>query len=168
MRAHQGTAEPAAVFDLGWGTGLNGARWRSHTGELAGVDLSATMVARARERAIYDQPHQAELTQWLREAPGHRFDLVLACDTLIYFGDLRDPVRLAASQLSPHGVLAFTVERGTRAPFHLSDSGRFTHHPDHVRAAAEAAQLSLVELRESVLRSEYGKGVQGVIAVCRA
>src|ERR1700722_18272810 len=45
----------ASALDLGCGTGLMGAELRSHTDRLAGVDLSATMIAKARERGVYDR-----------------------------------------------------------------------------------------------------------------
>ena len=43
----------ASVLDLGCGTGLMGAELRSQTDRLTGVDLSAAMIAKARERGNY-------------------------------------------------------------------------------------------------------------------
>ena len=71
----------------------------------------------------------------------------------------------AARRLSANGTIAFTVERGDNAPFQLGDSGRFTHHPDHLRAVAAETGLSVVRIEETVLRSEYGDSVEGLIAV---
>ncbi len=152
------------VLDLGCGTGLNGELLRAHARRLIGIDLSPQMIERAQERAVYDELHQAEITAWL-EGCAARYDLIAACDTLIYFGDLRQVVLPAARRLSANGTIAFTVERGDNAPFQLGDSGRFTHHPDHLRAVAAETGLSVVGIEETVLRSEYGDPVEGLVAV---
>lgn len=164
MLAILGSRALGGVVDLGCGTGLSGALWRSRTQWLVGVDLSAAMIERARTRGIYDTLHCGEITEWLA---GEResFDAIIACDTLIYFGDLELVLTRAASRLAPGGILGFTTERGDVLPFTLTDSGRYSHHPDHVRAAAAAAGLTVRHLGEDVLRHEYGKPVVGVVAV---
>ena len=59
------------------------------------------------------------------------------------------------------------MERGERFPFQLTDTGRYAHHPDHVREAAAAAGLSVAHLSENFLRMEYGTPVAGLYAVLR-
>ena len=154
------------VLDLGCGTGLNGARWRARAGRLVGIDLSPEMIARAGTRGIYDSIETAEITRWLARQRSDQFDLIVACDTLIYFGDLAQVVTKAGARLRQTGVLAFTLERGTTHPFQLSDSGRFAHHPDYVAGVVTAAGLTLLELDETFVRREYGEPVVGLIAVC--
>ena len=156
------------MLDLGCGTGLCGELWRERAARLVGVDLSPDMIARARARGVYDQLETAEITRWLVRATSDRFDLVIACDTLIYFGDLTQVVAPAAGRLKPGGLLGFTVEKGDTHPFRLSDSGRFAHHRDHVSGVATAAGLALLNLSETVVRYEYGEPVTALIAVCRA
>ncbi len=130
---------------------------------MVGIDLSPEMLELARARNIYEQLEVAEITAWL-ERSADRFDLIAACDCLIYFGDLSPVVKAAANRLNPGGVFVFTMERGDRRPFHLSDSGRYTHHPEHVREAAEAAGLTVARLDEAFLRMEYGAEVMGLFA----
>ena len=153
------------ILDLGCGTGLSGQALRPRARRLIGVDLSPAMIERARERDVYDVLHVAEITAFLNSRDDERFDLIAACDALIYFGDLRQVVIAAAGRLAPDGVLAFTVERGDAYPFGLTDSGRFTHHRDHVIEAAAAAGLSAVRVDDAVLRYEYGDPVWGLVAV---
>ena len=155
------------VLDLGCGTGLSGELWRTRAERLVGVDLSPDMITRARTRGIYDRLETAEITRWLARETSDRFDLITACDTLIYFGDLAQVVEPAATRLEPGGLLGFTVERGDTHPFRLSDSGRFAHHRDHVSGVATAAGLTLLSLGETLVRYEYGEPVTGLIAVCR-
>jgi predicted TPR repeat methyltransferase len=154
------------VLDLGCGTGLNGSRWRDQAAHLTGLDLSEPMIVKARARDVYDRLDTAEITAWLDTA-SERFDVIVACDTLIYFGDLTQVVRPARSRLTAGGVLAFSLERGECDAYQLSDSGRFTHHPDYVSSVVSAAKLTLVSLDETVLRYEYGQPVVGLLAVCR-
>lgn len=58
----------ARCVDLGCGTGLMGPLLRPHTQQLAGVDLSAGMVQKARERGCYDELAVDELVQFLEGA----------------------------------------------------------------------------------------------------
>ena len=151
------------VLDLGCGSGLAGVSLKERASAMVGIDLSPEMLELARARNIYDQLEVAEITAWLERSTEH-FDLIAACDCLIYFGDLRPIVSGAAKRLKPGGVFVFTMERGERYPFHLSDSGRYTHHPEHVREAAAAAGLTVARLDEAFLRMEYGAEVMGLFA----
>ena len=155
------------VLDLGCGTGLNGVQWRPQARRLVGVDLSEPMVARARARRRYDTLETAEITAWLAREPTERFDVIVACDTLIYFGDLAQVVEPARRHLAPGGIVAFSVERGETDPFTLSDSGRFTHHPDHVARVVATAGLTLVSLDETCVRYEYGEPVTALLPPAR-
>lgn len=55
-------------IDLGCGTGLMGPLLRPHVGHLAGVDLSAGMVDKARQRGCYDELAVGELAHHLQQA----------------------------------------------------------------------------------------------------
>jgi predicted TPR repeat methyltransferase len=155
-----------AALDLGCGTGLAGVELRPLCKRLVGVDLSSHMVEIARERSLYDRLDVAEITAWLARCH-ERFDLIAASDTLIYFGDLRQVLEPAAALLEPGGLIAFSLEKGADEPYKLSDSGRYTHHPEHVRAAAAAAGLEVARIDEGFLRMEYGDEVTGLYAALR-
>ncbi|MCR9198961.1 MAG: PqqD family peptide modification chaperone [Planctomycetaceae bacterium] len=152
------------ILDLGCGTGLAGLAVHARAERLVGVDLSAEMVERAAERGIYDDLHTAEVTDWLQHTC-ETFDLIIACDTFIYFGDLSPVLRLAAERLSEDGVIAFSVERADSGQHQLTDNGRYVHHRTHVDAAARSAGLSVAYDREAFLRMEYGSPVDGLF-VC--
>jgi predicted TPR repeat methyltransferase len=156
------------VLDLGCGTGLAAAELRPHARRLVGVDLSQSMVEIARSRASYDALHVAEVTAFLAQPVHDAFHLITACDTLIYFGDLRQIVGPASRWLRPGGLIAFTVERSDSPPFQLTDSGRFAHHADHIKEVAAELALNIVSLDDVILRYEYGKAVSGLVAVLEA
>jgi predicted TPR repeat methyltransferase len=154
------------ILDLGCGSGLSGTVLKPWAARLLGVDLSPEMIELARKRGIYDRLEVAEITSWLSEAR-EPFDLIVSCDVIIYFGDLHRIVAAAAERLRPGGVFALSMERSEHAPFHLTDTGRYAHHPDHVRDAAAAAGLGVGYLDDAFLRMEYGVPVTGLFAALK-
>ena len=146
-----------SVLDLGCGTGLAGAMLKNRAARLVGIDLSAEMVSLARERSVYHELHVAEITEFLHDSV-ESFDLIMACDALIYFGDLSQVIAPAMERLNPGGIIAFSVEVASAPPWALTDSGRYVHHSDHVMEVA--AKLGLTATcREAFLRMEYGNEV---------
>lgn len=84
------TAAPRRRFpralDLGSGSGLAGAIFRSRVDELVGVDLSPAMIEEAKRTGLYDALQVGDVVDFLREqAPGVA-DLVLAADVFVYLG----------------------------------------------------------------------------------
>jgi predicted TPR repeat methyltransferase len=167
VSAAVGDRRPLAILDVGCGTGLVGLALHPLAHRLEGVDLSAPMLERARERGLYDALHQEEITRFLASAAHGRFDVIAACDSLIYFGDLRQVVASAASLLAPGGVLAFTVERAETPSFQITQSGRFAHHREYLVDVLGAAGLDVIGLTDGVLRLEYGEPVWGLVATAR-
>jgi len=153
----------ATAVDLGCGTGLLGPLLRPLARHLAGVDLSAPMLEKARARGVYDRLDTAELGAWLAGFEA-AWDLAAAADVLVYFGDLRPVLAVLARALCPGGRAAFTVERAA-AGVTIAAHGRFQHGADHVRAAAAAAGLEVPTLDAAVLRQEGGRPVEGLVAV---
>jgi predicted TPR repeat methyltransferase len=167
LNAELGTATDLQVLELGCGTGLAASLLRKRAKYLYGIDLSPQMVARAEATSLYDGIEVAEITEWLSRPNAGTFDLIAACDTLIYFGDLQQVVTPAARLLRPGACLAFTVERGETIPFQLTDSGRYAHSESHIRDVARLAGLRVAALTEGLLRYEYGKPVSGLVTVLR-
>lgn len=155
------------VLDAGCGTGLVGALLQPYARRQVGVDLSGKMLDKAREKAVYEQLHQAELEAWL-VADGERFDVVVCADTLIYFGSLEKVIEGLAGRLAPGGLLIFTVQaldavNGATPGWQLTASGRFSHGEAYVRRMVEAADLAVVSLRQRTLRTEAGRAVTGLL-----
>jgi predicted TPR repeat methyltransferase len=150
-----------AVLDLGCGTGIGGVEFKPLASRLIGVDISPEMIDLARARNLYDSLDVSEITEWL-EGCQERFDLVLACDCLIYFGDLRQVVLPVAKLLGPRGLFAFTLEKGDVYPHNLTYTGRYAHTARHVRDVAGEAGLNVARLEEAFLRHEIGVPVAGL------
>jgi predicted TPR repeat methyltransferase len=164
IRSVLGDRTGLAVLDLGCGSGLAGVSVKERAAKLVGVDLSPEMIELARARNIYDRLDVAEITEWL-DRGRTLFDLIVCCDCLIYFGDLEQIVSSAAKRLDRGSLFAMSMELGDRYPYHLTDTGRYTHHPDHVREVAAKAGLTVAGLNQSFLRMEYGEEVIGLFAL---
>jgi len=163
------TERRLVVLDAGCGTGLCGPLLRSSARQLVGVDLSAGMLAKARERQVYDELHGSELVAFMRAHP-REYDVVISADTLVYFGALEDVTNAAASALKPGGVLAFTVEAepvGSAEKFRLHQSGRYSHSSDYVREYLEAAGFAVLLIEGAVLRKEGGLDMLGHVVLAK-
>jgi len=151
-----------SVLDLGCGTGLCGPLLRPLARTLAGVDLSATMVERARARGVYDHVHEAEIVAHLA-ATAERHDAVVAADVLIYLGDLAPLFAGVARVLRPGGRFAFTVEAAEGPGIELRPSLRYAHGTPAVLATAALHGFALVSQAAVVLREEQRVPVDGAV-----
>lgn len=155
------------VLDAGCGTGLCGPILRPYARRLTGVDLSAGMLARARQRGVYDTLAEEELVAHLRRHP-RAFDLIAAADTLIYFGALEPLLEAAAGALRPGGRVVLTLEQledGSDAPHRLNPTGRYSHSEPYMRRSLGAAGLQVRLVLRGVLRNEGGNPVVGLIVL---
>jgi predicted TPR repeat methyltransferase len=158
--------EPGAleILDAGCGTGLAGPLLKPWARRLTGVDLSGAMLAKAAERQVYDHLHEGDLIAHFAETSG-RYDLIVAVDVLIYFGDFVPLLLAAASALRPGGSLVFSIENGQTFPYRLSANRRFEHHPEYIRQTAQASGLDVIEAERATLRYESGSPVKSEIFV---
>lgn len=154
------------VLDAGCGTGLCGPLLRPLARRLVGVDLSKQMLERAEARGVYDELIPAELVTLLASEQA-TYDLIVATDVFIYFGDLGPPFRAAAAALRQGGLLAFSVERSEQDGYDLQPTARYAHGAEYVRRTAAAVGLREVAQREGVLRLELGQPVPGLLAIFR-
>jgi predicted TPR repeat methyltransferase len=167
LKAALGPAPPPrslAVLDLGCGTGLCGVQFREWADTLSGVDLSSNMLARARERGIYDELILGDLLGPLQEAEG-RFDLILAADVLVYLGDLEPLFRSVHRALRPGGRFAFTVELLEVPGYRLLPTLRFAHSRAYLQDLATRTALHEVCLNQVILRTEREQRVPALAAV---
>jgi predicted TPR repeat methyltransferase len=158
-----------SALDLGCGTGLCAPLLRPLARHLAGVDLSGKMLDKARAAGLYDALACADILDWL-EGQHAAWDLVVAADVLVYFGDLAPLVKRVAGALRPGGWFAFSVEALARegaAAYAITASNRFAHGAQYVHDIAAAAGFSVVETRDAVLRKEHGAEVAGRLVLLR-
>lgn len=146
------------VLDLGCGTGLCAAMLRPYARRLAGVDLSAGMLAKATARGLYDHLEVADLLGVLSEGQT-RWELV-AADTFPYLGDLEEVFAGAAGALRPGGWFAFSTETADSDGYVLKGNGRYAHGPRYVQTLA-AGRFEIVAQTAATLRREAASPVGG-------
>jgi predicted TPR repeat methyltransferase len=122
------------------------------------------MLAKARERGLYDALEAADIVDCLRRFDA-AFDLIVAADALVYCGDLRPVFAAAAAALARGGLFAFTVETFAGAGYRLDGAMRFAHARAFVEACAAAANLSPLIVEAAPARREKGADVPGLVAV---
>ena len=149
-------------LDLGCGTGLCAPLLRPMVGRLTGVDLSRRMLEKADARRLYDDLVEAEAGDFLEHA-AEKFDLVVAADVLVYFGDLAALFARIARVMEPGGLFAFNVETAEEG-FRVLPSGRFAQALDHIEAVA-APYFTTVELQMTTIRLEAARPVEGALVV---
>lgn len=157
------------ILDAGCGTGLCGPLLRPMCRRLTGVDLSAKMIDRARDRGGYEELVVGELVEFMRSRPA-QFDAVVSADTLVYFGALEAACDAARHALRPGGLLIFTVEalpEDSTDPYTLHVHGRYGHSEPYVRRVLADAGFEVLDLRREVLRMERLQEVIGLLVLAR-
>jgi predicted TPR repeat methyltransferase len=160
-----GAAGKLDVLDLGCGTGLGGACFRSHARTLVGVDLSSRMITKSRQRDIYSELIEGDILLPLQR-PGAAYDLIIATDVFVYIGDLSALFPASAKSLRAGGLFAFSIEdAGSGTRYLLRASGRYAHTIDYIKGLALQAGLRPVAVEHTELRRELDQPVNGVIFV---
>ena len=156
-----------SVLDLGCGTGLGGAAFRPHCDWLVGMDLSPAMLAQARAKGLYDRLAESDIAAFLASeaAAQARYHLIIAADVFMYLADLTAVLKAAAAVLTPSASIAFSVETHDGDGVILRETLRYAHGAAHVRAALDAAGLTLVSLAAAATRTEKKEPVPGLIVV---
>jgi predicted TPR repeat methyltransferase len=165
--------EPTAsldILDAGCGTGLCGPLLRPFARRLDGVDLADAMLAKARERDVYDALSAGELTAFMAARP-RAYDVIVSADTLVYFGDLSAVIVAAAGALREGGILAFTVERlaadAAGRGYRLEEHGRYSHADGYVHLTLTAAGFTVIAIDPATPRNEAGAPVAGLVVIAR-
>jgi predicted TPR repeat methyltransferase len=158
------------VLDVGCGTGLSGLLVAPYARRLVGVDLSEQMLARAKEKQVYDELSKTDLTEYLR-ATTDTFDVIIAVDTLVYVGSLDAVIAAAAEALRANGLFAFTLEQASRREndeldYRLEMHGRYCHGEAYVRRLLAVSGLQ-PEIAHGDLRMEAGLPVAGLVVVAK-
>lgn len=164
------TATPPfdTVLDAGCGTGFCGTLVRNLCRTLVGVDLSKKMLEHAQRRGCYDELEEAELGAFMRSRP-RAFDAIVCADTLVYFGDLAEPLAAAHRALRERAPLVFTVEAllGKAAEHRLEISGRYSHSDDYLHRVLRESGFAVTSIRPQTLREERGAAVAGYVVAAR-
>jgi predicted TPR repeat methyltransferase len=155
------------ILDLGCGTGLMGNLLRPLAKTLVGVDLSANMLDKARQRQIYDRLVCGELTEFL-QTQSQSCDLAVATDVFIYVGDLAPVFPAVRRALRAHGLFCFSVEGTDGSGFVLRDTLRYAHSPGYLQELAKQHRFVVETIERQVIRRGVKGDIDGYHVVMRA
>lgn len=168
---HDVPSRSLKILDAGCGTGLCGQHLRPWASLLTGVDISAGMLEKAKEREIYHELHLSELMSFLTNTQ-EEYDLIAASDVFCYFGNIIDLVSATKRRLIPGGRLFFSVECYSDASdesrgYRIQSHGRYCHSAGHVEAAARFSTLQIERMSLDTIRYESSQPVTGLLVVLR-
>lgn len=149
------------ILDLGCGTGLAGEAFKDLARRLDGIDLSPRMIEKARARGLYDSLAVADLEEALASA-GRPYGLIIAADTLVYFGDLGAVFAGVKVRLNTGGFFIFTVEKRVGEGFELGPKRRYRHSESYLREAAARAGLDVMGVLDVSPRDDAKLPVEGL------
>lgn len=152
------------IVDIGCGTGLCGELFKPYAQSLIGVDLSEKMLEAAAQKNIYDQLVPANIVSWLTSQK-EKFDLAVAGDVLVYFGEMEDLIAAVKTALKPGGYFAFNVETTNKQHYALTSSGRFAHHLSYLERLAKESGFAMISATNVALRREASGQISGCVCV---
>lgn len=146
------------VLDLGCGTGLVAEKMKNNNTQFYGVDIAANMLDIARQKNIYDELIQADLTTYL-QSNTLSFDTIIAADVFCYFGDLQ-PILQACHPMR----LIFSIEVEKEAEkYKIYPQGRYKHNPEYIEQLLTLCGYTQIQKHPLILRQENGADVDGMI-----
>ena len=152
------------VLDAGCGTGLCSKYLDSALKkyQLYGVDISAQMLEKARQRGKYKELKKDDMESYLIKQK-NKFDLIIAADVLTYFGALENVFCACFKSLAERGIMVFSISKNEKDSIswqqHLS--GRFVHGEKYVQKALKQSGFQEVIFKPCALRKEGEKDVFG-------
>jgi predicted TPR repeat methyltransferase len=155
------------VLDLGCGTGLGGAAFRSFSDWLVGIDLSPAMIDRAAAKGLYDRLITADVTAALvgEATNAAKYHLVIAADMFVYMNELAPIFTHVARVLAPDGMFAFTVETYMGDGVKLLPTLRYAHGESYLRAILDETALSVEYFARTPVRQERSAPVDSLVIV---
>lgn len=154
------------VLDLGCGTGLCGERFKPMARKLIGVDMSSRMLDSARQKNLYDELIEANVLSFLANKK-ENYDLILAGDVLVYFGELSSLFASVHKALRFDGLFVFDTEISCHEAYQLTEAGRFAHAKSYLDQLALNHQFEVSFYQQATLRTENYHPVLGHIYVLR-
>ena len=153
------------VLDLGCGTGLVGELFKSSAMNLTGIDLSEKMLEVAAQKGCYDALIQGDIIPYLLDHP-FTYDLILAGDVVVYYGDLSSLFAAVKSALKQGGLFVFNVEKGTDKSY-VMKMGRFQHQLSYLKEIIEENGFQVIVLNEIRIRSQNFQDVTGYLCILK-
>ena len=153
------------TLDLGCGSGLCAPFFADLSTKITGVDLSPNMIEVAKQQSAYDALYCDDALHFLSTEKPATFDLIIAADVFVYFGDLARVFDACHRVLNEKGYFCFSIETlsdGTE-DFKLMGTGRYTHRPDFVEKLLIEHRFTILQHGSATLRTQEEIPVLGHI-----
>ncbi len=154
------------VLDLGCGTGLMAGEVRDRCGHLAGSDLSARMLEKAKAKGLYDRLDKCDLLDAM--AGADNVCLIMAADVFMYLPALDAVAAAAARALAHGGHFLFSVEKNSDTDgWTLLPSRRHAHGKAYLQRLLAGNGFTVVDQREDTIRMDAGIPLTGLLWLAR-
>lgn len=173
LERHHAALASLRILDAGCGTGLCGPHLQPFARQLTGVDLSSRSLAIAQEKNLYDSLHAQDIVEYLRNSAPATWDLMVAADVLIYFGNLASFLQAAQHALAEGGQLLASFEttvlndpdpaKALSPGYVLQPSGRYRHDRDYLLRTLQTCGFTVDETTPVDIRTELGRPVRGLL-----
>lgn len=150
------------VLDLGCGTGLMGSLLYHQAQMMTGVDVSTKMLEIAKQKKYYEHLIHNDIIDFLQHSKPRTYDLIVATDVFVYFGDLNDVFSAIQKSLCRKGRFLFSIELAMEKNWVLNQRGRYAHPTTLIEKWALKNQFKIQQTTKINMRKEYGKWVQGM------
>lgn len=154
------------ILDIGCGTGLTGQAFKPFARSLVGVDLSRKMLDVAAEKHIYDQLFEEDIITFLNDKYDC-YDLILAGDVMVYYGDLTQLFASVNKALHAQGFFLFNTEINSDEDYTLSESGRFAHSKAYLDKLALQNHFQVIIYKVATMRTQNYQPVLGHLYLLR-
>ncbi len=142
------------VLDAGCGTGGLGTQIKA--AHLVGIDLSPSMLAKARERGVYQELVEGDLAAEMAKRTD-RFDIIASTGVLYHMADLAPFFREAARLLAPSGHLFFSTDPAPDSmDIGVSSPGEYAHSRAYVRRLAAESGFAEIAVKIMAHRGNPG------------
>ena len=142
------------LLDAGCGTGSLGAHIQA--AHLVGIDLSPSMLAKARDRSIYQELVEGDIAATMAKRTD-RFDGIAATVVLYHMADLAPFFRQAARLLVPGGHLFFSTDPAPDSmDIGVSGPGEYAHSRAYVRRLAAESGFAEIAVKVMAHRGNPG------------
>ena len=130
------------------------------------------MISKAQLRGCYDNVYVEDIESFMDSIHPSSVDAIIACDVLVYLGDLSLCFRKCFNSLiNSKGVFAFSTESlpeetGSQ-PFLLHECARFAHKASYIKQLAIEVGFEILCMEKTTIRKNEGKDVLGNLVIVR-
>jgi len=164
---NQRKPESLSILDIGCGTGSLGQHLKPYAKQLDGIDISEDMIAKAFDRAIYDNLQTVDIMEHLSTKP-EMYDGIIASAVFIHYSSLQPVFEKCWQSLRDNGELVFTLFSSEGSDFSINNRNYFSHSCDYVKNIAASENYS-VEFLDCDIVMEYNKAKprKGLVCILR-